>query len=121
MIYTSYFSKLKKLAADSKDCVAITLGGSFWQGDFCPELAPTNRILAWWKSLSKEEQLNPKNQVIYEKLYRRDVLSHLDVHQMYNNLNDKILLCFEKTGAFCHRHIVAKWFKENGYEAEEII
>ena len=24
-----------------------------------------------------------------------------------------ILLCYEKTGTFCHRHLVADWFNQN--------
>jgi hypothetical protein len=30
-------------------------------------------------------------------------------------------LCWEKKGKFCHRHLVAKWFKEKlGIEVKEI-
>ena len=27
--------------------------------------------------------------------------------------HDVILLCFEKPGEFCHRHLVAQWLKSN--------
>lgn len=119
MIYTSYFAKVKKIPEDA--CVSIALGGNFWNGTTCYVLTPKSNLLCWWKSLSKEQQNEPKNQAIYEKIYRRDVLRHLDVHDMYRQLNEKILLCFEKSDSFCHRHIVAKWFREAGYDCEELV
>jgi uncharacterized protein (DUF488 family) len=30
-----------------------------------------------------------------------------------------VLLCYEKPDSFCHRHLVAKWFNENGFPIEE--
>jgi hypothetical protein len=30
-----------------------------------------------------------------------------------------VLLCWERNGN-CHRHIVAKWLRENGIECEEV-
>lgn len=117
MIKTSYFSSRKY---DPKEGISISLYAPFWKGPTCKELCPTKQILAWWKSLTQEEQKSIKYQSIYERLYRRDVLAHLNVHEFYQKLNNKTLLCFEKTGDFCHRHIVAKWFNENGYNASEI-
>lgn len=32
---------------------------------------------------------------------------------------DICLICYEKPNDFCHRHLVADWFRENGYEAVE--
>jgi uncharacterized protein (DUF488 family) len=29
------------------------------------------------------------------------------------------LVCYEKPTDFCHRHLVADWLKEHGYECEE--
>lgn len=120
MIYTSYFANVKKNHEAINYCVAITLSSTFWNGDFCFELAPTHKILHWWKSLTEEQRNEPKQQAIYERLYRRDVLAFLNVHNLYKRLDGKILLCYEKSSSFCHRHIVAKWFKENGYECEEL-
>lgn len=37
-------------------------------------------------------------------------------------LQDIILLCYEKPGRFCHRHILAEWIKEKaGEEVEEYV
>jgi hypothetical protein len=29
------------------------------------------------------------------------------------------LMCFEKPDDFCHRHLVADWLRQNGYECKE--
>lgn len=114
MIYTSYFSS-RRFPINLG--VAITLGGKFWKGDVYKALAPTPQILNWWKN-ERQKWKNPE--LVYEKLYIRDVLNKLDVHQVAKDLNGKVLLCFEKEGDFCHRHIVAKWLSENGYECHEV-
>ena len=40
--------------------------------------------------------------------------------EIYEKYNNKIFLCFEKTGDFCHRHIVSSWLKYHGFECEEL-
>lgn len=30
-----------------------------------------------------------------------------------------VLLCYEKPTDFCHRHLVAQWLIENGFECKE--
>lgn len=115
MIKTSYFAKYKK-----PNGVAITLYPPKWyDGPVYKDLAPTDKILDWFKGLPKEEQETPKTARIYEALYRRDVLAHLDVHKVANDLENKVLLCYETSDKFCHRHVVAKWLRENGYECRE--
>ena len=32
---------------------------------------------------------------------------------------DIALVCYEKPGDFCHRHLVADWLNEAGYQCEE--
>lgn len=111
MIYTGYFAKCK-----AENGVAICLyPPKGFNGEAYKALAPTERILQWWK----ESPQDKKAQEIYKRLYYRDVLNHLDVHDVARALQDRILLCYEKPGDFCHRHIVAEWLIANGYECEE--
>jgi hypothetical protein len=28
-------------------------------------------------------------------------------------------MCYEKPGSFCHRHLVAEWLRENGFDCRE--
>lgn len=111
MIQTGYFAKFK-----GDNGVAICLyPPKYFKGETYPSLAPTKRILEWYKSTPQDE----KSQRIYKKLYYRDVLNHLDVHAVARALDGKVLLCYERPDDFCHRHIVAEWLNANGYKCQE--
>ena len=50
----------------------------------------------------------------YTKIYYRDVLNKLDPAKTYQELGENsVLLCYEKSGEFCHRHLVGKWLMDN--------
>lgn len=50
----------------------------------------------------------------YTENFQREVLDHLDPRQVYEELGpDAVLLCYEKSGAFCHRHLVARWLEKH--------
>ena len=58
----------------------------------------------------------------YIQQYYKLVLDVLDPHQVYDDLKDKVILCWEKPGEFCHRRIVAEWIKDKlGIEVPEYI
>lgn len=115
MIYTSYFSSRKHKPEDG---VSIARYCKFWRGATFEALMPSEPLLLWWKSLSSEEQLS--SQQYYEYLYYEQTLSKLNPVEVATALKGKTLLCYEKTGDFCHRHIVAKWLREAGFSCEEI-
>jgi uncharacterized protein YeaO (DUF488 family) len=71
----------------------------------------------------KFELLELKSDVITEEQFTKSYLEHLNKYnpqKVYNLLNGKIVLCYCKSGSFCHRHILRKWLVDNGFEAEEI-
>ena len=81
-----------------------------YQGYCYPKLAPK---LSFWKiwhnnigKISEEE-----NNQYYVEEYWKQVLSKLDPEQVYRELDNSILLCYEANTDFCHRHIVAAWFE----------
>lgn len=99
---TSYFAKHK----EKPDGVAITLYTPKWfKGPTYTRLAPTKQILTLYKAGALTEQ-------DYERLYYEQVLDQLCVYEVYHDLKDKTLLCYEKSSDFCHRHLVAKWIKD---------
>lgn len=50
----------------------------------------------------------------YTKIYYEIYLNKLDPLKTYNELEENaILLCYEKTGKFCHRRLVAEWLEKN--------
>ncbi len=61
----------------------------------------------------------------YIKHFHEEVLSPLDAQKVYRELcqlagsSDIVLLCYEKSGDFCHRHLVAEWFREHEIPCEE--
>ena len=117
MIYTSYFSS-KKYNKDQG--ISIARYNKFWQGETYPELFPSTTLLAWWKSLSEESQKCQDYQQMYFEAYKQETLDKLDLHKVAADLENRVLLCYEKSEDFCHRHIVAAWLRHYGYNAEEL-
>ena len=115
MIYTSYFSSKKY---NPKDAVSVARFVKFPVAATCPELYPPEELLKWWKKLGPICQ--NRNWSRYVEAYKEEVLSRLNVHELAAKLEGKVLLCYEKSSDFCHRHVIAEWFKENGYECEEL-
>jgi len=57
----------------------------------------------------------------YVEKYYETVLCLLDPKKVYEELDGKILLCYEDPEYFCHRHIVAAWLeKELGIHVPEV-
>jgi len=77
-----------------------------WTGRAYEPLAPPWRLLQAAKSGAIDE-------AEYIRRYRAEVLSKLDPTRVYADLGeDAVLLCWERSGAFCHRRLVAEWFEE---------
>lgn len=105
---TSYFAKYK-----GNNGVSIArVTPSWYIGKEYKKLAPKHWILMKYK----KGEINEEQ---YVKLYYEHTLSKLNAQDVYNELkalvgsDDIVLLCYEKSDKFCHRHIAAKWFKEN--------
>jgi len=108
---TSYYAKYK-----GDNAVSIAARCPHWfTGRQYKKLAPYYNTLIEYKNgkLTKEQ---------YSECYRTEVLNNLDAKQVYEELGeDAVLLCWEKSGSFCHRHLVAEWLKEKlGVEVTEL-
>ena len=63
----------------------------------------------------------------FTKDYTENVLSILNAQDVYDYIvtkfgEDATLVCYEKIGDFCHRHIVAKWLERGtGKKIPELI
>ena len=117
MIYTSYFSSKKY---NKENGISISRYVAFWEGKSYPLLYPSAGLLKWWKSLPKEIQENKYYQNQYYEAYFKETLSQLNPHTVAAELEDKVLLCYEKSTDFCHRHLVAAWLRSYGYEVQEL-
>lgn len=120
-LYTSYFAKVKQLQESGFNnlvCVAGYAPKFFYDtpnARFYPDLAPRKEWFWEWKNghLSNDW---------YIEKYNETVLSKLNPEKVVEDLGDNaVMLCYEKPGDFCHRHIIADWLHKNtGIEVKEV-
>lgn len=113
---TSYFDNPN---IDVDDCVSISSRNpTEFKGGWYKPLSPDPSFLVpYLRGRTTKEEYTTE----YLKL-----LSKLDAKEVYHQLSvlfgeDCILLCYELPGEFCHRRLVAAWFKQElGIEIEEL-
>ena len=119
MIYTGYYAKIKKY--EEVGLIPVAISGKvpdFYDGMTYPDFAPRYEMFQRWK---KGEIDN----FGYTEEYRKylNTLDKGEIKQDFDSpykCNNMILLCYEKDGEFCHRHILADWLEENmGFKVEE--
>ena len=107
---TASFFKVWSPRIGGRICIARYAPKTFPEGFVMfPCLAPGT----WFNKLGHDE---------YIKRYKEEVLKYLDPQKVWDGLHEAaqgsepILLCYEKPpftlANFCHRRIVAEWFKE---------
>lgn len=122
MIYTTYFGNLKKLP---ENIIPISICGKApngWNGLQYKKLAPKYSFFKIWKETQDNNYYieHYENEVL-KSLNCVEViadLKHLCDKSMYSSV-DIALVCYEKPEDFCHRHLVADWLIQNGYECKE--
>lgn len=117
-IYTSYYAKCRRIP---HTITRISIAGKApagYRGTEYKVLAPKKEFFMKWKE-------NHDNNY-YIKCFNEQVLFHLNPVEVYNRLEelscgqDIVLICYEKSGDFCHRHLVADWLSKNlGIEVKE--
>lgn len=124
MIYTSYFANIKNLP---ENIIPISICGKSpegYKGLEFKSLAPKYWFFKEWKE--------NKDNDFYIENYYKEVLKHTTVREVLlgiltllksngyeNNNYDICLVCYEKPEDFCHRHLVAQWFRDNGIKCYE--
>lgn len=118
MIYTGYFARLTRYKEVGLFPISIAGKAPDFYNDFeFKKFAPTWQLFKQWKA-------GEINNFQYTEQFRNQVLNKLDkseIREFFDSFNqDVILLCYEKSGDFCHRHIVADWIEtEIGLKVEE--
>lgn len=105
-IYTSYFANTRHVS----NTVAICTGVPNWyKGAVYSALAPGWDIVMEYKQAVRDGK--PMQDIIanYVRRYENEILFYLDPEEVYQDLKNKILLCYEKPTDFCHRHLVRQW------------
>ena len=117
---TSYFARLKSIP---ENIIPISICGKcpdWYKGLEYKKLAPTYDIFIEYKNSGNEEK--------YTKRFKEEILSQLSVDvvlsELYElaksteiNFTDIVLICFEKSDAFCHRHLIADWINDSELES----
>ena len=117
MLYTSYFNNIPNLPSTIIPIAICAKCPDDYSGLHYLKLKPTWEI---WQSWTANH-----NELEYARKFNLDVLSPLDpkliateLHQMANS-DDVALICYENPKQFCHRHLVATWFNNNGIPCKE--
>lgn len=140
MIYTSYFANLNKLP---KNIIPIAICGKspdWYKGIQYKKLAPKYQFFMKWKENHdndyyienfEKQVLNPLSQELVLKelfdllpLEIQKKLNESDIPWYENQEIHICLICYEKIGDFCHRHLVAYWlnlFLTKKYWIQEFI
>lgn len=104
--YSNYESDAFKVFSISGDKGA-SVG---FNGNYYKSLAPKKDFWTVWHNnigvISEAENLK-----YYVTEYYKQCLSVLNPEEVYRELDNSILLCYEPSLVFCHRDIVAAWFK----------
>lgn len=141
MIYTTYFANLKNL--DHLNSCPIAICGKSpdgYKGLEYKKLAPKWWFFKQWKENHNnnfytvhfyEEVLNPLSaeqviedfRVMINNMYNcgiRKEIESIPGYKWWEHVPfDIYLVCYEKPGDFCHRHLVADWLTANGIKVEE--
>ncbi len=117
MIYTGYFDKIETYKEKGFTPVSIAGRAPDWyDGIEYKKLAPKRD---WWQKWHDEKLSN----AWYNEQYYKTVLNKLKAEEVFADLqkfgNNIILLCYEKSGEFCHRNIVANWLNEHQIKTKE--
>jgi hypothetical protein len=102
-LYTSYYAK----SGGNPNAISISAKAPpFFKGERYGKLAPTWDLLNAYKSGQVDERG-------YTEWYMRLLAERkLTPQQVVDELKDgTIMLCYEKSSDFCHRHIVAAWLQ----------
>lgn len=117
-IYTTYFAKLKSLP---EGVIPISICGkapSWYIGAQYKKLAPKYEFFREWQKTHDNNY--------YIKCFKEQVTSLLIQNIVVSELSkissgcDIALVCYEKPTDFCHRHLVAEWLNEYGYDVQEL-
>lgn len=113
MLYTSYFSKVKNI--NPKLLFSVTASKPrFFNGKHLKCVSPDYT----WVD-------NYKHGIIDELQYTNLYINYLNknkekiIPEIKSLPDNSMLLCYEANDKFCHRHVLAKWLRDNGIQIEE--
>jgi hypothetical protein len=126
MIFTYNFANWQKIPGIIFPISIARYAPKGWVGASYPKLYPTEELLFLYKRGKLTDQE-------YTNTYKTDVLNLLEQTEVITDLckivgrqkksgikySGCVLLCYEKSSSFCHRHLVREWFAKQGFYSSE--
>lgn len=115
--YTSYFGGLRRLPNDIVPIAICARCPVSYQGLHYKNLCPPYDVFMNYKQGGTWEDYtagynNKLNSMNFEKVVS-------DLEKLSGGAEKIALLCYEKPGDYCHRHLVAEWFREHNIPCQE--
>lgn len=120
MIYTGYYAKLNQYKNLGLEPIAISgKRPDFYEGLYYSDFAPRYWMYQRWK----DKDITNEGYTIEYKNYLK-TLDKGEVRKDFEPYSAEgrhcVLLCYEKSHDFCHRHVLADWLEENfGWKVDE--
>lgn len=112
MIWISYFAQMRNFP---KDFVPIVICGgipNWYNGLWYRKVAPKLSFFTEWKkNHDNEYYIHYFNELVLKNKNPDNIIK--EIIELANNAENIVLLCYEKSTDFCHRHLVANWINEN--------
>lgn len=110
MIYTGNYKEFNNTKYNLYSISKDEGKDASYKGKCYLPLAPKESFFRVWKN-NRNVIDEIENNKYYIKEFYHEILENLNPEEVYNELDGSILLCYEDSGEFCHRHIVAAWFE----------
>lgn len=115
MIYTGYYSNMRRVPTDSGlTFYSISRGNPNW---FPYELRDIEILKPSWDMIDLAKK-NNYEEFLTQYKQQLDRVAFRDVKEQL--VDESILLCYEAPDKFCHRHIVRNWLNRQGIMCREL-
>jgi len=115
MLFTSYFGKVKKLGSKYKYYSIARITPKWFDGERMEDLAPSYNLLNAYK--------RGMDEITFSRKYLGEINQILDMDVIRRIADSKeriVLLCYERSEDFCHRHILAEFLRRRGISVREV-
>ncbi|MEE3343392.1 MAG: hypothetical protein VZS44_04825 [Bacilli bacterium] len=110
MVYTSSYNDCKNNSWHTLSISKDMGKDANYLGDYYLKLAPKESFFRVWRNNTGKISEKDNNEYYIREFYY-NVLKDLDPREVYHEIDNSILLCYEQNNKFCHRHIVAAWLE----------
>ena len=118
-MFTSYFAKVPQIEYPLS---IARINPEWYDKPSYPKLAPSKELLFDFKyGANKVDTEFYTNEFLkyLDTLDFKEVMSELSSVYGQDTIDRLTLLCYEKPSYFCHRHLVANWFRQHGADIYE--